>query len=179
MEKISRRLYYICRNWYYLLVELSGWMGSVSYGLGADLSLPPCLSVTIGIWTLAHKSDLRAEISGSIVGYDALAPRPEVLLSWFFVGACAPSSNSSSYHIRGNETNCVGSSEYMTVFTFTKTSIFCDFFNCGKSHQKRRHFGSSPIGATMGRNGTSDVNSRTYFPRSQGNQYNFTRFLST
>ena len=38
-------------------------MGSVSYGLGANLSLPPCLSVTIGIWTSAHKSDPRAEIS--------------------------------------------------------------------------------------------------------------------
>ena len=28
---------------------------------------------------LGSKSDLRAEISGSIVGYEALAPRPEVL----------------------------------------------------------------------------------------------------
>ena len=84
MEKISRRLLYIYRNWYYLWIELSGWMGSVSYGLGADLSLPPCLSATIGIWTLTHKSDPRAEISGSIVWYDALAPRPEVLLSWCF-----------------------------------------------------------------------------------------------
>ena len=34
------------------------------------------------------------------------------------------SSNSSSYHIRGNEMNCVGSSEYMTVFTsFTRASF--------------------------------------------------------
>ena len=84
MEKISSRLFYIYRNWYCLWVELGGWMGSVSYGLGADLSLPPCLSVTIGIWTLSHKSDPRAEISGEIVWYDALAPRPEVLLSWCF-----------------------------------------------------------------------------------------------
>ena len=38
---------------------------------------------------LGTKSDLRAEISGSIVRYDALAPRPEVLLLWYFVGACA------------------------------------------------------------------------------------------
>ena len=91
MEKISRRLFYISRNWCYLWFELSGWMGSVSYGLGADLSLPPCLSVTIGIWTLTHKSDPRAEISGEIVWYDALAPRPEVLLSWRFVCACAGS----------------------------------------------------------------------------------------
>ena len=32
---------------------------------------------------LGSKSDLRAEISGSIVWYDALAPRPEVLFSLF------------------------------------------------------------------------------------------------
>ena len=37
---------------------------------------------------LGSKSDLRAEISGSIVRYDALAQRPEVLLLWHFVGAC-------------------------------------------------------------------------------------------
>ena len=66
-------------------------MGFVSYGLGADLFLPLCLSVTIGIRTSAHKSDPRAEISGEIVWYDALAPRPEVLLSWCFVCACAGS----------------------------------------------------------------------------------------
>ena len=72
-------------------IELSGWKGSVTYGLGADLSLPQCLSVTTGIWTLTQKSDLRAEISGSIVRYDALAPRPEVLLSWYSVCACAVS----------------------------------------------------------------------------------------
>ena len=127
MEKISRRLFYIYRNWYYLWVELSGWMGSVSYGLGADLSLPPCLSATIGIWTLAHKSDPRAEISGEIVWYEALEPRPEVLLSWCFVCACAVPSNSSSYHIPENEMNCVGSIaiEYMTVFTwFPRASFF-------------------------------------------------------
>ena len=38
---------------------------------------------------LAQKSDPRAEISGEIVWYDALAPRPEVLLSWYFACACA------------------------------------------------------------------------------------------
>ena len=70
-----------------------------------------------GIWTLALKSDPRAEISGEIVWYDALAPRPEVLLSWCIVCACAGPSNSSSYHIRGNEINWVRSSEYVTVFT--------------------------------------------------------------
>ena len=57
MEKISRRLFYIYRIWYHLWVELRGWMGSVSHGLGADLSLPPCLSVTTGI--LAHNGEGR------------------------------------------------------------------------------------------------------------------------
>ena len=125
MEKISRRLFYIYRNWYYLWVELSGWMGSVSYGLGADLSHPPCLSVTIGIWTLVHKSDPRAEISGEIVWYDALAPRPEVLLSSCFICACAGlAGNSCSYHIRWNEMNSLESSKDITVFTsLTRPSL--------------------------------------------------------
>ena len=33
-------------------------------------------------------------------------------------------SNSSSYHIRGNEMNCVGSSEYMTVLTSLTRASF-------------------------------------------------------
>ena len=90
-DEITKTLCYINRNCDYLWIELSGWKGSVTYGLGADLSLPQCPSVTTGIWTLTHKSDLRAEISGSIVWYDALAQRPEVLLSWFSVCACAVS----------------------------------------------------------------------------------------
>ena len=62
--------------------------------------------------------------SGEIVWCDALAPRPEVLLSWCFVCACAGPSYCSSYHIRENKMNCIGSSEYMTVFTsFTRASF--------------------------------------------------------
>ena len=68
MEKISRRLLYIYRNWYYLWIELSGWMGSVSYGLGADLSLPPCLSVTIGIWTSLTKATSGPKSRGASFG---------------------------------------------------------------------------------------------------------------
>ena len=98
MDEISRTLIYIYRNCNYLGIELSGWKGSVTRGLGADISLPPCLAT--GIWSLTHKSDLQAEISGSIVWYDALAPRPEVLLLWHFVGACAATLELKS-HIRG------------------------------------------------------------------------------
>ena len=44
-------------------------------------------------------------------------------LGVLFAHALLP-SNSSSYHIRGNEMNCVGSSEYMAVFTsFTRASF--------------------------------------------------------
>ena len=118
------------------LVPCMRWMGSVSHGLGADLSLPPCLSVTIGIWTLVHKSDPRAEISGEIVRYDALAPRPQFCcLCVLFAHAQAPfncvlfahaqaPSNSGSYYIQGNEMNCEGSSEYMIMFmSFTRASF--------------------------------------------------------
>ena len=66
-------------------------MGSVSHDLGTDLFLPPCMSVTMSIKTLAHKSDPRAEISGEIIWHDALAPRPEVLLSCCFICAFASS----------------------------------------------------------------------------------------
>ena len=69
------------------------WMkGSVTYGLGADLSLPHYLSVTGGIGTSAYKSDHRAEMYGNIVRFDALAPSAELLFSWVFwefVCACA------------------------------------------------------------------------------------------
>ena len=89
-NEITGTLLCIYRSYYYLWMELSGWKGSVTYGLGADISLPHCLAT--GIWTLAHpKSALWAKISGTIVRYDALAARPEVLLYWYFVYACADS----------------------------------------------------------------------------------------
>ena len=85
-KKLECRCIY--RNRYQLLIELSGRKGSVTYGLGADISLPPSLPGDRYL-KLGSKSDLRAEISGTIVRYDALAPRPEVLLLCYFVGACA------------------------------------------------------------------------------------------
>ena len=61
--------------------------GSVTYGPGADISLPHCLNTSI--WGLAHKSDHRVEISRNIVRYDALALRPKVVLCWYLVSECA------------------------------------------------------------------------------------------
>ena len=84
----------------------------------------------------AHKGDPRAEISGEIVRYDTLAPRPEFCcLCVLFAHAEAPSycvlfapaqgpSNSGSYYIEENEMNCEGSSEYMIMFmSFTRASF--------------------------------------------------------
>ena len=85
-EEIIRTLCYMNRNWSLIRVGLSGWKESVTCGLGADISLPQCLAT--GIWNLAE-SDHRAEISGNIVWYDALAPRPAVLVYWYLAGACA------------------------------------------------------------------------------------------
>ena len=80
---------------------MSGWKGCVTYGLGVHILLSHSLAT--GIWTLAHpKSALLAETSGSIVRYDALAARPEVLLYWHFVCACADSLKlKSSPYSRG------------------------------------------------------------------------------
>ena len=79
-------------------------MGSVSYGLGADLSLPPSLPV-------GPKS--RGKSFGTTLWRHV---HRYCCLGVLFAHAQVP-SNCSSYHIRGNEMNCVGSNEYMTVFT--------------------------------------------------------------
>ena len=69
---------------------------------------------------LGSKSDLRAVVSGSIVWYDSLAPCSEVLLLWYFVGACA----ATPQHIRG-ENIYIGSTKYNTpLMSFTGASFF-------------------------------------------------------
>ena len=80
MEELIGTLLYIYRNCFMLEIDPSGWKGSVPYGLGADISLPLSLPGDRYL-KLGSKSDLRAEITGSIVRYEALAPRPEVLRS--------------------------------------------------------------------------------------------------
>ena len=74
------------------IINRAGWMKGIchvwSRGRHFSPSLPGDRYLKLG-----SKSDLRAEISGSIVRYDALAPRSEVLLLWYFVGACAATLN--------------------------------------------------------------------------------------
>ena len=54
LEEITGTLWYIYRNDLLIYIEPSGWKGSVTHGLGADISLPPCLAT--GIWNLAPKA---------------------------------------------------------------------------------------------------------------------------
>ena len=62
-------------NWYTLIYienllalsnDPSGWKGSVSYGLGADISLPPCLAT--GIWNLVPKATSGPKSRGASFG---------------------------------------------------------------------------------------------------------------
>ena len=62
-------------NWYtsayiqkllYMRIDPSGWKGSVSYGLGADISLPQCLAT--GIWSLDPKAITGPKSRGTSFG---------------------------------------------------------------------------------------------------------------
>ena len=66
MEEITSRLLHIYRTRWLLQVELSGWKGSVQYGLGADISLPPCLAT--GIWILVPKATSVPKSRGTSFG---------------------------------------------------------------------------------------------------------------
>ena len=102
----------IYRNCYQLFIELSGRKGSVTYGLRYfSPSLPGDRYLK-----LSSKRDLRAEISRSIVWYDALAPRPAVLLLWYFVGACAATLE-LKFHIHGENIH-IGSNKYKTPLIY-------------------------------------------------------------
>ena len=49
-----------------LEIDPSGWKGSVPYGLGADISLPPCLAT--GIWNLVPKATSGPKSRGASLG---------------------------------------------------------------------------------------------------------------
>ena len=84
-------------------------MGSVSSGLGADLSLPPFLSVTIGITKAIHGRKSRGKSFGTTLWHHV---QMYCCLDVQFAHAQTP-SNSSSYHIRGNEIH-----DSVTSFTY-------------------------------------------------------------
>ena len=79
MEEISGKFLDIYRSCF-MLKNRTEWMKGIclqwSRGRHFSPSLPGDRYLNLG-----SKSDLRAEISGSIVWYNALAPRPEVLRS--------------------------------------------------------------------------------------------------
>ena len=66
MEEITGTLLYIYRNCFILEIEPSGWKGSVPYGLGADISLPPWLAT--GIWNLVPKATSGPKSRGASLG---------------------------------------------------------------------------------------------------------------
>ena len=80
------KLEYFClyNNYYQLIIELSGRKGSATYGLGDDISLPPCLATSI--WNLAPKATSGPKSRGALFGTTLWY---HVLLQWYFVGACA------------------------------------------------------------------------------------------
>ena len=83
MEKISRRLFYIYRNWYYLWVELSGWMGSVSYGLEVRLISP---SLPVGDDRYLNLSSQKRPTGGNRSVRRSGATLPLTLVLTIFVG---------------------------------------------------------------------------------------------
>ena len=66
LEEITGTLWYIYRNDLLIYIEPSGWKGSVTHGLGADISLPPCLAT--GIWNLAPKATSGPKSRGASFG---------------------------------------------------------------------------------------------------------------
>ena len=93
---------------------------------------------------LGSKSDHRAEISGNIVWYDALAPRPEVLRSFCsiyanicsglsFLSRCKfPGLNYSIRPFRKIENrhfyNCLKSSHFAIIWSFWVTNLGSNSF---------------------------------------------------
>ena len=66
LEEMSGTLWYKYSNDLMLQIEPSGWKGPVTYGLGADISLPHCLAT--GIWTLAPKAITGPKSRGTSFG---------------------------------------------------------------------------------------------------------------
>ena len=66
LEEVTGNLWHIYGNDAKLQIEPSGWKGFVTYGLGADTSLPPCLAT--GIWTLVPKATSEPKYRGASFG---------------------------------------------------------------------------------------------------------------
>ena len=66
MDEITGAPCYIYTNSWLYQIDPSGRKGSVSYGLGADISLPPCLAT--GIWNSAPKATSGPKSRGASFG---------------------------------------------------------------------------------------------------------------
>ena len=66
MEEITGKFLHIYRSCFMLQIDPSRWNESVSNGLGADISLPPCLAT--GIWNLTLKATSGPKSRGASFG---------------------------------------------------------------------------------------------------------------
>ena len=66
MEEITGKFWHIYWSCSMLQIDPSGWKGSVSNGLGAGISLPPCLAT--GIWNLVPKATSGPKSRGASFG---------------------------------------------------------------------------------------------------------------
>ena len=66
LEEVTGNLWHIYGNDALLRIEPSGWKGFVIDGLGADISLPPCLAT--GIWNLVPKATSGQKSRGASFG---------------------------------------------------------------------------------------------------------------
>ena len=91
-EQRTTTLFYIYGNWYYLWLELSGWMGYVSYGLGADFISP---SLPVGndwyLYLSSKKRPTGRNLGGNrLVRRSGAMSRGTVVLVFFFAHAQFP-----------------------------------------------------------------------------------------
>ena len=123
MEKISRRLFYIYRK-LVLSISRAEWMNGICLIWSRGRLISPSLPVgddrylNLSSQKRPHGPKSRGKSFGTTLWHHV---QRYCCLGVLFAHAQV-SSNSSSYHIRGNQMNCVG--EYITVFTsFTRASF--------------------------------------------------------
>ena len=126
MEKISRKLFYIYRNWYYLMSRAE-WMNGICLIWSRGRLISPSLPVGDDRYLnlSSQKRPTGRNLGGNrLVRRSGTTSRGTVVLVFCLRMRRFPPTV-VLYHIRGNEMNCLlGSREYMTVFSsFTRASF--------------------------------------------------------
>ena len=112
----------VYRNCDQLFTQLSGRKGSVTYGLGVDISLPPYL--VTGIWNLAPKPTSGPKSLGSSFGTTLWHHVRRYCCFGISLTHAQLPYNWSSFHIRGVNIH-IGSTKYNTpLMWFAWASFF-------------------------------------------------------